>query len=158
VTVRRRDHDPEERSMQRNGVLILVLTAAAAGLGGWTLAQSVEKSTNWVSPSGTRLRMLVDEGTLGGKEVELGEITFAANGDSGDHVHGSTEIFYVLEGELEHVVNGKSHRLTPGMVGYVRPPDRVRHKVGAAGAKALVIWAPGGESGRITGGSWKREP
>lgn len=143
--------------MHRNSVLVLVLTAAAAGLGG-AFAQSVEKTTNWVSPSGTRLRMLVDEGTLGGKEVELGEITFAANGDSGDHVHGSTEIFYVLEGELEHVVNGKSHRLKPGMVGYVRPPDRVRHKVGPGGAKALVIWAPGGESGRITEGRWKREP
>ena len=144
--------------MNRNGFLVLVLTAAAAGLGGWALAQSVEKSKSWVSPSGTRLRLLVDKETLGGDEVELGEITFAANGDSGNHVHGSTEIFYVLEGELEHVVNGKSHLLTPGMVGYVRPPDRVRHKVGPRGAKALVIWAPGGESGRVTAGRWKREP
>jgi len=144
--------------MHRKSLLVLVLTAAAAGLGGGALAQSVEKSTNWVSPSGTRLRMLVDEGTLGGGEVELGEITFAANADSGEHAHGSAEIFYVLESELEHIVNGKSHRLKPGMVGYVRPPDRVRHKVGPSGAKALVIWAPGGESGRITSGSWKREP
>jgi quercetin dioxygenase-like cupin family protein len=144
--------------MQRNGFLTLVVTAAAAGMCGWVLAQSVEKSTDWVSPSGTRLRMLVDKAILGGDEVELGEITFAANADSGEHAHGSTEIFYVLEGELEHVVNGKSHRLKPGMVGYVRPPDRVRHKVGAGGAKALVIWAPGGESGRITSGGWKREP
>jgi len=146
--------------MRRNGfvVLVLVLTAAAAGLCGWALAQSVEKSTSWVSPSGTRLRMLIDKGTLGGEEVELGEITFTANGDSGEHAHGSTEIFYVLEGELEHVVNGKSHRLAPGMVGYVRPPDRVRHKTGPGGARALVIWAPGGESGRITAGRWKQEP
>ena len=144
--------------MNRNGVLVLILAVAAAGLGGLTLAQSVDKSTNWVSPSGTRLRILVDKAALGGEEVELGEITFAANGDSGDHVHGSTEIFYVLEGELEHVVNGKSYLLKPGMVGFVRPPDHVRHKVGPAGAKALVIWAPGGESGRVTAGRWKREP
>jgi quercetin dioxygenase-like cupin family protein len=143
--------------MRRSSSLILVLTAAAA-MSGWALAQSVEKSANWVSPSGTRLRVLVDKGTLGGEEVELGEITFAPNGDSGDHAHGSTEIFYVLEGELEHVVNGKSYRLQPGMVGYVRPPDRVRHKVGPGGAKALVIWAPGGEGARITSGRWKREP
>jgi quercetin dioxygenase-like cupin family protein len=143
--------------MRRNAALVLFLTAAA-GLSGWALAQSVEKSVNWVSPSGTRLRMLVDKATLGGEEVELGEITFAPNGDSGDHVHGSTEIFYVLEGELEHVVNGKSYRLQPGMVGYVRPPDRVRHKVGPGGARALVIWAPGDEAGRITAGRWKREP
>jgi quercetin dioxygenase-like cupin family protein len=128
------------------------------GGAGWALAQSVEKGTSWVSASGTRLRLLVDQSNLGGEEVELGEITFAANGDSGDHAHGSTEIFYVLEGELEHIVNGKSYRLKPGMVGYVRPPDQVRHKVGPGGAKALVIWAPGGEGSRITAGRWKREP
>ena len=143
--------------MNRNRSLVLVLTAVA-GLSGWALAQSVEKTTSWVSPSGTRLRVLVDKGTLGGDEVEMGEITFAANADSGEHAHGSTEIFYVLEGELGHIVNGKSQLLKPGMVGYVRPPDRVRHKVGPAGARALVIWVPGGESDRITSGGWKRQP
>lgn len=143
--------------MRKNVFLILVLIGAA-GWAGWALAQSVEKSTTWVSASGTRLRMLVDKDNLGGDEVELGEITFAPNSDSGDHAHGSTEIFYVLEGELEHVVNGKSYRLQPGMAGYVRPPDQVRHRVGSGGARALVIWAPGGERGRITSGSWKREP
>jgi quercetin dioxygenase-like cupin family protein len=144
--------------MNRKSVLVVVLTAAAAGLGGGVLGHAVEKGTSWVSPSGTRLRMLVDKGTLGGEEVELGEITFAPNADSGEHTHGSLEIFYVLEGELGHAVNGKSHLLKPGMAGSVRPPDRVRHTTGPAGARALVIWVPGGESGRITAGGWKREP
>ena len=145
--------------MNRKSVLVLVLTtAAAAGLAGWVLGQSVEKGTSWVSPSGTRLRMLVDKAALGGEEAEVGEITFAPNADSGEHTHGSIEIFYVLDGELGHVVNGKSYPLKPGMVGYVRPPDRVRHTTGPAGARALVIWIPGGESGRITAGRWKREP
>jgi hypothetical protein len=58
--------------------------------------------------------------------------------------------FYVLEGELEHVVNGRSVMLSPGMVGTVRPPAMVRHKTSAAGARALVIWAPGGEVARVT--------
>src|SRR5207245_10131920 len=106
--------NPRRWSMTRKR-LVLVLTAAAAGLGGWALGQSVEKSTSWVSPSGTRLRMLVDKGTLGGAEAELGEITFAANADSGEHAHGSTEIFYVLEGELGHIVNGTSQQLKPGV-------------------------------------------
>jgi mannose-6-phosphate isomerase-like protein (cupin superfamily) len=61
-----------------------------------------------------------------------------------------TETFYVLEGELEHVVDGKSLKLTPGMTGSVRPPAMVRHKTGPAGARALVIWAPGGEIARVT--------
>jgi quercetin dioxygenase-like cupin family protein len=87
--------------------------------------------------------------------LEIAEITFAPNSDSGDHVHGATETFYVLEGELEHVVNGTSVKLTVGMIGTVRPPDKVRHKIGPRGARALVIWAPAGEAARIAG-RWKR--
>jgi quercetin dioxygenase-like cupin family protein len=115
---------------------------------GWTARAAQEQ--RYKSASGTELRMLVGAAELGGSEVELGELTFPAGADSGDHAHGSTEIFYVLSGELEHVVNGRSTVLKPGTVGFVRPPDQVRHKTGKAGAKALVIWAPGGEAARIT--------
>ena len=111
----------------------------------------------FVSPGGTRLRVLLDQAQLGGSELEIGEITFAPGADSGDHAHGATEVFYVLSGELEHVVNGKSVILRPGMLGFVRPPDQVRHKTGSAGpTRALVIWAPGGEAARVTA-KWKRE-
>jgi quercetin dioxygenase-like cupin family protein len=102
------------------------------------------------SPAGTKLKVLVDEKDLKGTEVEIAELTFAPNADSGDHQHDVTETFYVLEGELEHVVDGKSLKLTPGMTGSVRPPAMVRHKTGPAGARALVIWAPGGEIARVT--------
>ena len=94
--------------------------------------------------------MLMDATTLGGSEVELGELTLPAKLDSGEHAHGSVEVFYVISGELEHVVNGKSQLLKPGMVGYVRPPDKVIHRVpGDTPVKTLVIWAPGGEEARI---------
>jgi quercetin dioxygenase-like cupin family protein len=100
--------------------------------------------------SGTKIRMLLDEANLGGKEVEVGEITLPAGTHSGEHLHGSTEIFYVLEGELEHVVDGKSHLLKPGMLGFVKPPAKVNHIVpGKQPVRALVIWAPGGEGQRI---------
>lgn len=108
------------------------------------------------SPTGTTLRMLLDAENLGGAEIEIGEITIPAGADSGSHPHGSTEIFYMLSGELEHVVDGKSYLLKPGMLGFVRPPDHVTHKVpGAEPARALVIWAPGGEAARVTG-RWQR--
>jgi quercetin dioxygenase-like cupin family protein len=106
--------------------------------------------------SGTRIRMLLDEGNLGGKEIDIGEITFPPGVNSGEHLHGATEIFYVLSGELEHVVDGKSHLLKPGMLGFVRPPAKVNHVVpGTEPAKALVIWAPGGEGHRIVE-RWKK--
>ena len=89
--------------------------------------------------------------------MSVGELTFPPNSDSGDHKHGAIEMLYVISGELEHVVNGKSQILTPGMAGYVRPPDAVRHKTGPAGAKVLVIWSPGDEAGKIVS-RWKKEP
>ena len=112
--------------------------------------------TTYRSKSGTVLRLLLDEKNVG-PEVSVGEIIFPPNLDSGDHQHGSIEIFYVISGELEHVVNGKSEILKPGMAGYVRPPDMVRHKTGAAGAKAVVVWVPGDEAMKIAS-RWTKEP
>lgn len=108
------------------------------------------------SKSGTTLRLMLDESNVGA-EISLGEIVFPPNLDSGDHKHDAVEIFYVVSGELEHVVNGKSEMLRAGMAGYVKPPDTVRHKTGAAGAKAVVVWVPGSEAKKITA-RWTREP
>ena len=44
--------------------------------------------------------------------ADLGQVAssrFQPNADSGEHTDGAIEIFYVLSGELEHVVNGKSY-------------------------------------------------
>ena len=124
---------------------------ALGGRGLFSVQSAALEGQTFKSPtSGTTLRLLLDERNVGGKEVEIGEITFPPGVNSGDHLHGSTEIFYVLSGELEHVVNGKSQILKPGMIGFVRPPDKVNHVVpGKEPVKALVIWAPGGEAQKI---------
>lgn len=119
-------------------------------------AQSDKQGVTYRAPSGATLRLILDSANVG-PEVSLGELTFPPNGDSGEHTHGSIEIFYVLSGELEHVVNGKSQILTPGMVGYVKPPDKIRHKTGPAGAKVVVMWVPGAEAGKIIA-RWTKEP
>ncbi|MFQ5982104.1 MAG: hypothetical protein ACE5KS_01890, partial [Woeseiaceae bacterium] len=50
------------------------------------------------------------------------------------------------EGELEHIVEGKSNILKPGMVGIVRYPDQVVHKTHSKdGVRVLVIWPLGNE-------------
>jgi quercetin dioxygenase-like cupin family protein len=117
-------------------------------------AQPKPQGITYAAPGGTTLRLMLDETNLG-PEASLGELTFPANSDSGEHTHGAIEMFYVVSGELEHVVNGTSQRLTPGMAGYVKPPDRVRHKTGPAGAKVVVVWVPG-EEGRRVASRWKR--
>ena len=82
---------------------------------------------------------------------------FPPNSDSGDHKHGAIEMFYVVSGELDHVVNGKSQILKPGMAGLRQAARPVRHKTGPAGAKVVVVWVPGDEGKKIAA-RWKAEP
>ncbi len=109
--------------------------------------------TRWLeSEGGLTIKMLVERSNLGGGEVEIGEITFPVGSGAGrrGHHHERIEIFYVLSGRLDHIVNGESHLLDPGMVGIVRPGDEVVHRVVSdSPVRALVIWAPGGEADRI---------
>jgi quercetin dioxygenase-like cupin family protein len=135
---------------RRAGVLLL---GAVLGSATTLVGRQAPRIRTFVSPTGgAELRLLLDKENLKGTELEIGELTLPAGLDSGEHAHGALEVFYVLSGELEHVVNGKSEILKPGMVGFVRPPDNVRHKVpGTTPVKTLVIWVPGGEAGRVTG-------
>jgi quercetin dioxygenase-like cupin family protein len=119
-------------------------------------AQAGKTGETYRSPGGSTLRLFLDSSNVG-PQVSVGELTFPPNADSGEHTHGAIEMFYVVSGELEHVVNGKSYILGPGMTGYVRPPDKIRHKTGAAGAKVVVIWVPGDEAQKIAA-RWRKEP
>lgn len=102
--------------------------------------------------AGTSIKVLVEASVLGGSAVEVAEATLPVGSGAGpaSHRHGSTEIIYVVSGELDHVVNGEAHRLTPGMIGIVKPSDTVIHRVvGQTPVKVLLIWAPGGEVERL---------
>ena len=132
-------------------VAITILLGAAAGNQAQT--PTTRQGRSYQAPGGTTLRLMLDETNLG-PEASLGELMFPPDSDSGEHTHGAIEMFYVVRGELEHVVNGSSQILKPGMVGFVKPPDRVRHKTGPAGAMAVVVWVPG-EEGRRLASRWK---
>jgi quercetin dioxygenase-like cupin family protein len=119
-------------------------------------AQGGRPEGTYRSKEGVTLRLILGDSTVG-REVSMGELTFPPNIDSGEHVHGSIEILYVLSGELEHTVDGVTQVLKPGMSGFVRPPGKIRHKTGPAGAKVLVVWVPGVEADKIIS-RWKREP
>ena len=133
-------------------VLAGLIACSATG----AAAQAGKTNETYRSPGGTTLRLYLDESNVG-PEVSIGELTFPPNVDSGDHTHGAIEILYVVSGQLEHIVNGKSYVLDPGMTGYVRPPDKVRHKTGPAGAKVVVVWVPGDEAKKIAA-RWTKEP
>jgi quercetin dioxygenase-like cupin family protein len=101
--------------------------------------------------SGAEWKLLLNESNLGGKELQMVEVTLAPGTAVPSHTHGALEVVYVLSGTYEHEVNGKRYSLTPGMVGIVRPGDHVRHLVPKSGptAKLLIIWAPAGEAERV---------
>ncbi|MFN2444609.1 MAG: cupin domain-containing protein [Vicinamibacterales bacterium] len=133
---------------------IVVYAAILTAYVGAARQSTAPPARTFQSPAGTTMRVLVDEQVLKGTEVEMAELTFPPNSDSNDHRHGVTETMYVLEGELEQVVNGTSIVLAPGKAASIRATDTVRHKTGAAGARVLVVWAPGGEIARVTS-RWK---
>ena len=138
-----------------------LIVTALAGLVFVAVSAAAQQSPNdkapvYKSPGGATLKLMLDERNVG-TEVTVGELTFPPNSDSGDHLHGATEILYVISGELEHSVNGKMEKLGPGMIGYVKPPDKIRHKTGPAGAKVLVVWVPG-EEGKKIAARWTKEP
>ena len=96
-----------------------------------------------------RIDVLVDEARAGAG-VEVAEITFQPGSGGGEHTHGSTELLYVLQGLLDHTVNGVTTRLSPGMLGIAKAGDRVRHGVASTTpVKVLVVWTPSGEAGRL---------
>ena len=150
------------RALALGGIIALcfVTPGAALRLGASPSSRQAQserlQGVTYRAPGGTTLRLMLDENNVGG-DVTLGEMVFPPNSDSGDHKHGALEMFYIVSGELEHVVNGKSQILKPGMSGFVKPPDSVRHKTGPAGAKVVVVWVPGDEGKKIAA-RWTKEP
>ena len=91
------------------------------------------------------VKVLVEKANLGSDGAEIIEIEFPPGYESRPHFH-ELEILYVLEGELEHIVDGESSFLTPGMIGIVRFPNEVVHKAHEEyGARVLVVWPMGNE-------------
>lgn len=133
-------------------------------LAGWTGAAAAQAPGYRPAPAASScyalgtllLRPLVDSTALGGPEVEMAELTLPAGwDDSGPgHRHGRIEVLYIVSGRLGHVVNDAVHELSPGQVGIVRPGDRVRHQVlSAEPVRAVAVWGPSGELGRILAGA-----
>ena len=111
------------------------------------------------APSATSAELLrVDLSDGGRQELIVSRLEVAPGWSHGWHYHAGHEIVYVVEGAATLEMEGRAPlSLKPGMVGYVRPPDKIRHKTGPAGAKVVVIWVPGDEGKKIAA-RWKKEP
>jgi quercetin dioxygenase-like cupin family protein len=102
------------------------------------------------NPGGTTWKLVLNESILGGNELDLAEVTLPSGSATPSHTHAPLEVLYVLSGIYDHEVNGKRYRLSPGMVGIVRPGDQVRHiATNGTDVKLLVIWIPAGNTERF---------
>ena len=148
-------------------------TVAATMFLGWTFALlgnaaradpprfvRPEQAKTYVEPaSKSELKVLIDQHLGGTTAVTLADLVIPAGGDVPDHIHQSTEIFYILSGELEQTSEGKVQKLTVGMACLVPANTTTHHKVTSKDpVHALVIWAPGGEEKRITERWETRQP
>ena len=121
---------------------LFVISCGSAFLAGRAM-QVPERGPMLTSPTRGGLQMLLDAPQIGGSQVSVGERSYPANYESAEHTHQSIELIYVLSGEFQHVINGETHLLKTGGLGYVKPGDKVKHKTGASPAKTLMIWVPG---------------
>ena len=97
------------------------------------------------------IKVLIEESNLGSEGAEIAEIYFPPGYQGEPHPH-ELEIIYVLEGELDHIVNGESHILKPGMIGVVRARDRVVHRTNSdTGVRTLIVWPLGKEVAGFSG-------
>ena len=94
---------------------------------------------------GERIVVKVTSDDTGGSYAVMEETT-APGGGPPLHVHqGEDEMFYVIEGEFEITVNGKSHSASAGGVAFL--PKDVPHRfqnVGSESGRLLITVVPGG--------------
>jgi quercetin dioxygenase-like cupin family protein len=129
--------------MRRTALIAFFIVACGSSFVLGRAMQAPQRGRLLTSPSRGSLQMLLDAPQLGGSQVSVGERSYPANYQSAEHTHQSIEIIYVLSGEFQHVINGETHVLKQGELGYVKPGDKVQHKTGASPAKTLMVWVPG---------------
>ena len=131
------------------GLVFIVPTALAEEVSRFVRP---EQATTYVDPvTKTEITILIDQRLGGTTELTLGYLVVPPGVDVPNHIHQSTETFYILSGEMEQTSEGKVQTLGAGMACLVPANTKTRHTVKSKDpVHALVIWTPGGEEERIT--------
>lgn len=116
-----------------------------------------DQAVVYVDPSTkTEMKVLISQESTGTTEVTVAELVIPPGTSVPAHKHQSVEIFYVLSGELEQTIEGKTQKLTTGMSCLVPANTDTLHKVTSKEpVHALAIWIPGGEEKRLR---WQVQP
>src|SRR5688500_17040702 len=84
----------------------------------------------------------VDIFTTYGRELMLSVVEFQPHAVVQEHSHPHEQAGLLLEGELEFIIDGRSHRVLPGQMW--RIPGGVKHSAiaGPEGCRALDVFHP----------------
>jgi quercetin dioxygenase-like cupin family protein len=72
-----------------------------------------------------KAKMLIDKETVGAKEAYLGTLLALPGAKSPVHEHDGAEIIFVLSGEGETTIDGKTYRIEKGSAIYI--PPKIKH-------------------------------
>ena len=118
-----------------------------------------DQAVTYVDPdTKTTMKVLINQESVGTAQVTVADLVIPPGTSVPAHKHQSLEIFYILSGELEQTIEGKTQKLTAGMSCLVPANTDTLHKVTSKEpVHTLVIWVPGGEEKRIAK-QWQVRP
>ena len=118
------------------GLVFIVPTALAEEVSRFVRP---EQATTYVDPvTKTEVTILIDRHLGGTTELTLGYLVVPPGVDVPNHIHQSTETFYILSGEMEQTSEGKVQTLSAGMACLVPANTTTRHTVKVQGPGARV--------------------
>ena len=108
-------------------------------------------------PGNIGMTVLLDEGSVG-SDVGFSLGTFLPGANVAEHVHeGAAEMLYIMNGEMELVIGGRTVVAREGAAVYI-PPD-VPHSARVIGeiepVKVVQVYSPGGAEQRFK--DWRPE-
>jgi mannose-6-phosphate isomerase-like protein (cupin superfamily) len=112
-------------------------------------AFAFDKAPMHVANNNAQIRLMVRGRLATGEGLEVHETTLPPGGSptATTHRHPHSEMWLIREGTIELTVNGKTYRLEPGSVGFVRSNEE--HGIRNVGATAAVYFVvaigPGAE-------------
>ncbi len=148
--------------MKHPGVLIVAAFTCSGYLEAHELdhtpaASTAARQATSGGGDGLRLQLLLSFETIGSDGLEIAHLTLpggdgvtCANKPCQAHQHPVDEIMFVLQGQLEHVVEGDAQIIAPGMLAVAPRNRNVAHNVlSEEPLEVLIVWPATGEFDRL---------